>query len=240
MNARATSEVAANLLSSQVQEQQRKLEENAHAVATAEAVAQEMTSYATAVAEEMSSYASEGICAYLQAFSSPSPIFLDIEEPPVRSNEQIVFVSYDIPLREGTGWRVGDPEGTPASIKDILAVLCNVDSLTIQFEGDVQIFLDNVNLDGVISDLFPDCTDGGWMSGGNKQLAGCNSVIGNPPGSISNGGVEAIFYAPMKYLGDLSTTYGGSLSFDLAVGYGEALPKAGNVVLTPSERPVTQ
>jgi hypothetical protein len=228
VSARATSEAMVNLLNAQVDEQKRQLEEEAHARATAEAVA-----------EEILSYADEGLCAYLLEAFTPTPIYFDIEEPPPRINEKIIFTSYSIPLQEGTGWKVGRPDGPSASIEEILSVLCNVDSLAIQFEGDVQIFLDNVNLGGAIRDDFPDCTDGGWRKANNTSAADCNSVLGNPPGSISNGGLAAIFYAPMRYLGDQSSAYGRMLSLDVATGSGEALQSAENVVISPASQPGT-
>jgi hypothetical protein len=228
MSARATSEAMVNLLNAQVDEQKRQLEEEARTRATA-----------SAVAEEITSLANEGLCAYLLEFFTPAPIYFDIEEPPQKIGEKIIFTSYAIPLREGSGWKVGKSEGQPASIEEILSMLCSVDSLTIHFEGDVQIFLDNVNLGGAIRDDFPDCTDGGWRIVDNRSTADCNFVLGNPPGSISNGGAAAIFYAPMRYLGDQSSAYGGMLSLDIAVGYGEALQSAENVVISPAPRPGT-
>lgn len=228
-SARATSDAMVDLLSIQLDEQKIQLEGEADARATAEAVAQEIISLAD-----------EGLCAYLQFFSTPAPIYFDIEEPPPIIDEKIIYTSYSIPLQEGSGWKAGNPEGPPATIEDILSVLCDVGSLTIRFEGDVQIFLDNVNIDEILRDDFPGCSDGEWRVDDGRSTAGCNSMLGNPPGSINNGGVAAVFYAPTRYLGNQTAAYGSRLSFDLGVGYGQALQSTHNIVITPAAQSGTQ
>jgi hypothetical protein len=228
-SARATSEAMVDLLSIQLDEQKSLLEDEADARATAEAVAQ-----------EIASVADEGLCTYLQFSFTPAPIYFDIEEPPPIADEKIIFTSYSIPLREGSGWKVGSPEGSPATIEEILLVLCDLGSLTINFEGDVQILLDNVNIDGILDDDFPGCSDGDWRIDNGTPLADCNSMIGNLPGSISHGSTAASFYAPARYLGNQTVAYGTKLSYDLAVGYGEAQQSADNVVLTPAKHVGTQ
>jgi hypothetical protein len=92
-------------------------------------------------AQEPISIADEDLCASLQISSAPESIIFDIEEPPPRTSQKVIFTSYSIPLQEGVGWNVGSPEGPQATMQEILSVLCNIGALTFRFEGDVQIFL---------------------------------------------------------------------------------------------------
>jgi hypothetical protein len=137
---------------------------------------------------------------------------------------------------ETGGWTIGSPTGRAPTQSEFLGVLASLNGLTISFNEYIQIFLDNVSLAGQVTSTFPDCTTDGWMTGDNC-IASCNSLLGNPPGSINNGSDLALFDAPGKYLGNQSAAYGGVLSFDMDENY--YIGHGGYVILTSAIDPRT-
>lgn len=144
------------------------------------------------------------------------------------------WTSYSIPLVETAGWTVGDPGGPSPTQAQFQNLLHRLTGLAIRFDVTAQLFLDNVSLAGLVSSTFPACATDGWILG-DKLSMGCNSLIGNPPGSINNGAVLAVFDAPAKFLADQGAAYGGNLTFDVRgnAGFG---PGA-YVVLTAAQDP---
>jgi alpha-tubulin suppressor-like RCC1 family protein len=140
------------------------------------------------------------------------------------------WTTYSVPLLESAGWTMGSTNGPVPSQSEFLGILNFLSGLTISFDASPQISLDNVSFANLATSTFPNCSSDGWMDGDNRG-PGCNSLIGNPPGSINNGAVLAVFNAPTKYLGNQVAAYGGNLSFDL-MGNG-----TGHVILTAIPNP---
>lgn len=159
---------------------------------------------------------------------SQRSLYYAIPEPSTSS-----WTTYSIPLVETAGWTIGSPAGPAPTQSEFTNILSFLNGLTILFDTQTQIFLDNVSLAGLATSTFPGCSDDGWMIGDNGG-ASCNSLIGNPPGSINNGSLPAIFDAPIKYLGNQSSGYNGTLSFDLMENF-----PGGYVILTAIPDPRT-
>jgi len=129
---------------------------------------------------------------------------------PVNTGE---WTSYNVSLIESSGWIIQESNLAPTS-QQMEQMLSNVYSFEVSMDREAQFFLDNVNFAGLAQSTFEGCTTDSWSITGTNNI-GCNSIIGNSPGSVHNGGLPADFFAPEKYLGDMSTAYGGNLSFDL-------------------------
>src|SRR5262245_49741693 len=124
------------------------------------------------------------------------------------------FTHFSVPLTASAGWRVGGPLGPAASEADLINALSKLQGLRIQMTGAAWYWVDNVNFAGLASSVFDRCNDEGWTIPGFGAAA-CNSFIGNPPGSINNGFAPPVFVAPARFVGDMSSAYGGVFSFDM-------------------------
>ena len=162
---------------------------------------------------------------------SPRSLYYAISEPSSNS-----WTSYSVPLVETAGWTIGSPAGPAPTQSEFTNILSYLNGFTVGFATTSFLSLDNVSLAGLVTSIFPNCTSDGWMVGDN-DTAGCNSLIGNPPGSINNGAAPAVFDAPSKYLGNQSSGYNGTLAFDMEEEF--LIGQSGYVILTASPDPKT-
>ena len=172
---------------------------------------------------------------------SQRSLYYAIPEPSSNS-----WTSYSIPLVETAGWTIGSPAGPPPTQSEFTNILSFLNGLTISFDPSgsnpnkyVYLSLDNVSLAGLVTSTFPDCLTDGWTEGDNLDT-GCNSLFGNPPGEIFISvpqTVPAVFDAPIKYLGNQSSGYNGTLSFDMEGEF--PIEQGGYVVLTAIPDPKT-
>ncbi len=160
--------------------------------------------------------------------------------------------TYTVPLSEG-GWRIGSLSGPAASAVDMQGVLAAVTNLYIrgEFRGTLSDVgrLDNVELltpAAGPTNTFPANTEG-WTVVDLKYLGvGSPPTVlgsfiptwsaagGNPNGHIFiNDPTANVFYwsAPAGFLGNQSTSYGASLSFDLEADFGSYVFNQEDVVL---------
>jgi len=162
---------------------------------------------------------------------SPRSLYYAILEPSSNS-----WTSYSIPLVETAGWAIGSPAGPAPTQSEFTNILSFLNGLTIVFNTHTQTFLDNVSLAGLVTSTFPGCTSDGWMDGDDGGIS-CDSLFGDPPGSINNGALPAVFAAPIKFLGNQSSGYNGTLSFDMEEDF--ATGQGGYVILTAIPDPKT-
>ena len=171
-------------------------------------------------------------CWCLAGYSQPAFLYYPIPEPPTNA-----WTSYSIPLVENSDWHLGSPDGPTPTQSEFLAVLTSLNGLTVRFDATIQLFFDNVSLAGSANSTFPACSSDGWMIGDNAA-GDCNSILGNPAGSINNGGIPAVFESPAKFLGDQTSAYGGNLNFDMSENsYQAPIGHGGYVVLMELPNP---
>lgn len=144
------------------------------------------------------------------------------------------WTEYNLDLELGAGWRVGSLTGAIASESTIRTVLENLTEFSIRGEfvsgttNDAS-GLDNVVLEegpvdpgsgigGIVSSTFDTDIDG-WSFIADVREFNQVATGGNPGGYLeaidfATGG-NWYYVAPVKFLGDKSAFYGGTLSYDL-------------------------
>ena len=178
-----------------------------------------------------------GAAALLAGFwstSAVSALYFSYGEP----GPDPTFTSFSIDLIAGVGWKFGAVGGPDATATEIASTLSALKSLSINLDSDHQYFVDNVTLRGIgtiiAQSTFPGCDTEGWKLRG-LPIGGCSSLIGNPAGSLTNGGASPSFIAPIAFLGNKSAAI--ELSFDLARNSFDSPGTGGFVVLNEVPEP---
>jgi hypothetical protein len=144
------------------------------------------------------------------------------------------WTRYHVLLDGRAGWRVKTPAGAPATAEQMGAVLGNIADLRVRAEfrsGPDTSGLDNVRLEAPrVAAPFSrfDNGDEGWfvLSDAHAPVwSPASAGGGNPGGALMvrdrGDGPFFLYQAPAKFLGDRSSAYGQTLSFDLKTTFNE-------------------